>query len=75
MYAAHHAGKAVTPLQKDFNDVISNGELETKLRVISSQLANPLDQAIFSDRVNDLKVITEMVIQLDLWHMVTTLAK
>lgn len=55
VYAAHHAGKAVTPLQKDFNDVISNGELETKLRVISSQLANPLDQAIFSDRVNDLK--------------------
>ena len=75
VYAAHHAGKAVTPLQKDFNDVISNGELETKLRVISSQLANPLDQAIFSDRVSDLKDHYRNGNPLDSWHIVTTLAK
>ena len=55
MYAAHNTGKAVSPLQKNFNKAINNGELEAKLRIISSQLSNPLDKSLFRKRVKDLK--------------------
>lgn len=54
-FASHSASNAVRPLQKNFNQIINSGEIETKLRIISSQLKQPLDRQTFEERATDMK--------------------
>ena len=55
LYAANSATNAVRPLQKNFNKVVNAGEIESKMRVISTKLDNKLDHETFQARVTDLK--------------------